>query len=241
MPSLRGVAERGATMLARRFGYDLRPWRVDEKSEGFVGYVAEAQRAGADVNDWEEQVLGWVPALPALERIVFPDLRPDWRVVEVGPGTGRFSRHLAARLTAGELRLVDHSTWLVDFLCAYFRTNPRVSVTLNDGFSLPFEDAGWADLVFSAGTLIALKLGAIELYAREFARVLKPGGRVIFDYIDPETAEGWRHLTSQTPYLRSVYTYHTSGAIEKVFTSAGFRPAQRCQDGKSTYLTVFKD
>jgi ubiquinone/menaquinone biosynthesis C-methylase UbiE len=229
MPSLRGVAYRGATLLVRRFGYDLRPWRVDEKSEGFVGYVAEAQRAGKDVNDWEEQALGWVAALPALERIVFPVLRDNWRVIEVGPGTGRFSRHLAARLTHGNLSLVDHSAWLVDFLRAYFRDNPRVSVTLNDGFGLPFADSGFADLVFSAGTLIALKLGAIELYAREFARVLKPGGRVIFDYIDPDTPEGWRHLTSQTPYLRSVYK------------SAGFRIGERYQDGKSTYLTVHND
>jgi len=241
MPSLRGVAERGATLLARRLGYELRPWRVDEKSEGFVGYVTEAQRAGMDVNDWEEHVLGWVPALPALERMVFSAMRADWRVVEIGPGTGRFSRYLAERLSSGELRLVDHSPWLVSFLRTYFRENPRVSVTLNDGYTLPFDEVGWADLVFSAGTLIALKLGAIELYAREFARVLKSGGRVIFDYIDPETPEGWRHLTSQTSYLRSVYTYHTASAIEKVFKSAGFRIGDRCQDGKSTYLTVIKD
>lgn len=241
MPTLRGAAVRGATVLARRFGYALHPYRVDDKSEGFVGYVAQAQQAGVDVNDWEEQTLGWVPCLPALERVVFPCLQSDWRVVEIGPGTGRFSRHIAARLPRGELTLVDHSPWMVDFLREYFRNTPNVRVVQNDGFVLPFEQGGWADLVFSAGTLIALKLGAIELYAREFQRVLKAGGRVIFDYIDPDTPEGWRHLTSQSPFLRSVYTYHAASAVEKVFTSAGFRIGERVQDGKSTYLTVFKD
>jgi SAM-dependent methyltransferase len=241
MPSLKGAALRGANLLVRPFGYELRPWRIDEKSEGFVGYAAEAQRAGMDVNDWEEHALGWVPALPVLERLVFPALRDDWRVVEVGPGTGRYSRHLAAWLTRGELRLVDHSPWMVDFLRAYFRANPRVSATLNDGYGLPFEENGWADLVFSAGTLVALKLGTIDLYARDFARVLKPGGRVIFDYIDPGTPEGWRHLTAQSPYLRSVYTYQAASAIEKVFSAAGLRIGARDQDGKSTYLTVHKD
>jgi SAM-dependent methyltransferase len=241
MPSLRSVAERGAFFLTRRLGYELKPLRVDEKSEGFVGYAAEAKRAGVDVNDWEEQTLGWVPALPALERIVFPVLQSDWRVVEVGPGTGRFSRYLATRLSRGELHLVDHSPWMVGFLRTYFADNPRVAVTLGDGFRLPFEEDGWADLVFSAGTLIALKLGAIELYAREFARVLKSGGRVIFDYIDPDTPEGWRHLVSQVPYMRSVYTYHVGPAIEKVFCASGFRVGERTQDGKSTYLTAYKD
>src|SRR5262245_7321718 len=189
MPTLKGAAVRGATLVARRFGYTLQPWRVDDKSEGFVGYVAQARQAGMDVNDWEEQVLGWVPCLPALERVVFPGLQPEWRVIEVGPGTGRFSRHIAARLPRGELCLVDHSPWMVGCLRQYFQNNRNVSVTLNDGFTLPFEERGWADLVFSAGTLIALKLGAIELYAREFQRVLKSGGRVIFDYIDPDTPE----------------------------------------------------
>jgi ubiquinone/menaquinone biosynthesis C-methylase UbiE len=241
MPSLRGAAERGASLVARRFGYRLTPWRADEKSEGFEGYVRQARQAGIDVNDWQESVLGWVPALPALERIVFPHLRPEWRVVEVGPGTGRYSRHLATRLHEGELRLVDHSPWLVAFLRDYFRSCPNVRVALNDGFVLPFSDDRWADLVFSAGTFVALKLGAIELYAREFQRVLKSGGRVIFDYIDPDTPAGWRHLTSQTPFLRSVYTYHAASAIDKVFRSAGFGIGERIQDGKSTYLSVHKE
>jgi ubiquinone/menaquinone biosynthesis C-methylase UbiE len=242
MPSLRGAAVRGASIVARRLGYRLSPWRADDKSEGFEGYVRQARQAGMDVNDWQEQVLHWVPALPALERIVFPSLQPDWKVVEIGPGTGRFSRLLAARLNhGGELHLVDHSPWLVAFLREYFYDCANVKVVLNDGFVLPFESEGWADLVFSAGTLVALKLGAIELYAREFHRVLKRGGRVIFDYIDPDTPEGWRHLTSQTPFLRSVYTYHAASAIDKAFGSVGFRIGERVQDGKSTYLTVHKD
>jgi SAM-dependent methyltransferase len=242
MSFIRAAAERGASLVARRFGYRLTPWRADDKSEGFEGYVRQAKQAGQDVNDWQEQALGWVPALPALERIVFPGLAPNWQVIEIGPGTGRFSRFLAARLNqGGQLHLVDHSPWLVAFLREYFRGCSNVSVALNDGFVLPFASSDWADLVFSAGTLVALKLGAIELYAREFHRVLKPGGRVTFDYIDPETPAGWRHLTSQTPFLRGVYTYHAASAIDRVFTSAGFRIGERVQDGKSTYLTVHKD
>lgn len=242
VPTLRGAAVRGASLVARQFGYKLVPWRADDKSEGFEGYVQLARAAGMDVNEWQEQVLGWVPSLPALERVVFPCLEPNWQVIEVGPGTGRFSRYLAQRLTqGGGLHLVDHSAWLVAFLREYFRECPNVSVTLNDGYSLPWQRDSWADLVFSAGTLVALKLGTIELYAREFHRVLKSRGRVIFDYIDPDTAEGWRHLTSQSPFLRGVYTYHAASAIDKTFTSVGFRIGDRVQDGKSTYLTVHKN
>jgi SAM-dependent methyltransferase len=240
MATLRDAAEYGANLIARRFGYEVRPWRADPKAEGFVGYVQQAARAGLDVNDWQEQVLHWLPALPQLERVVFPPLQPTSVVVELGPGTGRFSRHIAARVPEGELRLVDHSPYVVGFLQQYFRANPRVSVSLNDGASLPFQGAGWADLVFSAGTLIALSLGTIDLYLRDFRRVLKPSGCAIFDYIDPDTAEGWQHLISQSPYLRTIYTYHAATAIERVARAAGFSLGERHQEGKSTYLCLSK-
>jgi SAM-dependent methyltransferase len=239
-PTLRDAAEYGANLIARRFGYEVRPWRADARSEGFEGYVEQARRAGLDVNDWQEQHLGWVPALPQLERVVFPHLRPEAVVVELGPGTGRYSRSIAARLPQGQLHLVDHSPFIVSFLTTYFADNPRVSVHLNDGASLPFADNDWADLVFSAGTLIALGLGTIELYLREFRRVLKPGGLAIFDYIDPDTPEGWQHLVSQSTYLRGVYTYHAASAIDRVCRAASFGPGQRHQEGKSTYVCIQK-
>ena len=74
---------------------------------------------------------------------------------------------------------------MVRFLEAYFRERPQVHVHLGDGQSLPLTRSEWVDLVFVAGTVVALKLGTIQLYALEFARVLKPGGVVVFDYIDP--------------------------------------------------------
>jgi ubiquinone/menaquinone biosynthesis C-methylase UbiE len=193
-----------------------------------------------DVNDYEEEVMGWVPAGPLIERLVVPLLRPDSKVIDVGPGTGRQSRHIAPHVPKGELHLVDHSTFLVSFLSGYFQPLPHVQAHLNEGHDLPFPNNGWADVVFCGGTIIALNLGTIDLYAREFHRVLKPGGHVVFDYIDPDRSEGAAHLRSQTPYLRTIYTYHAASVIDALFDGIGFDIGDRYQDGKSTYLTVTK-
>jgi ubiquinone/menaquinone biosynthesis C-methylase UbiE len=193
-----------------------------------------------DVNDYEEQRLGWAPALPTLERVVIPHLRDDSIVVDVGPGTGRQARHLVPHLARGALHLVDHSPWIVGFLSDYFRACPQVRAHLNNGYDLPDIASGSVDVVFCGGTIIALKLGVIDLYAREFQRVLKDGGCAVFDYIDPATSEGWEHLRAQTPYMRTVYAYHAASSIERVFVEAGFAIGDRYQDGKSTYLTVWK-
>jgi len=244
MSSIKGMLKQGINRMLTPLGLEIKRIQStqaqDAKAEGFPGYLAEANKRGMDVNDWIEQELKWEKALPILEQTVFPYLRDDSVVCELGAGTGRHARHIASRLRGGELRLVDHSPWSVAFLRNYFQSNPRVSVHLNDGCSLPFRDNSWADLIFSNGTFIELKLGLFYLYSREFWRVLKPGGYCVFDYIDATTPEGWKHLESFSAKYWNCFTYHTPEVVDKVFTSAGFEIVARHQIGKSTYLVVRK-
>jgi SAM-dependent methyltransferase len=238
MPELRDVVAAGAGIALRPWGFEVRDSVLSEKPEGFPGYLEAARRLGVDVNDYEENHLGWYPAQPLLEATTFPHLRDDCIVCEVGPGTGRFSRLIAPRIANGELHLVDHSPWMVRFLASYFQHQPQVRVHLGDGRSLPLGRERWVDVVFVAGTVVALKLGTIRLYALEFARVLKSGGVVIFDYIDPTTPEGWAHLQTDGSRLADVYTYHAPQVIDRVFAEAGFEGFERQQLGKSTYFSA---
>jgi len=238
--TVRDVVAAGAAVALRPFGYEVRDHVLSEKPEGFPGYLEAAHQLQMDVNDYQEQRLGWYPAETLLEATLFTHLRPDSFVCEVGPGTGRFSRYILPRIPHGQLHLVDHSAWMVRFLRGYFRDQSNVFVHLSDGQSLPMPNMGWVDVVFVAGTIIALKLGTIRLYAAEFARVLKPGGLVIFDYLAPTTAEGWEHLHSEGRRLADVYTYHAPEVIDHVFTEAGFEQFERQQLSKSTYFTARK-
>jgi ubiquinone/menaquinone biosynthesis C-methylase UbiE len=194
----------------------------DGKSGGFPGYLREAEKIGMDVNDYLEQVFGWGDPRSSLERTTFPYLRPDSIVCEIGPGTGRFSRQIAARLNQGKLHLVDHSSWLVGFLQRYFHSNKNVHVHLGDGCSLQFNDCE-IDLVCSFGTLTAFKLGQFYACSREFFRVLRPGDYGIIDYLNISDPGAWDHLeTNFKCRLHDCYTYHTPEVVESVFSSAGF-------------------
>src|SRR5258708_11617729 len=112
---------------------------------------------------------------------------------------------------------------MVRFLDSYFGTASNVHAHVNDGQSLPFERQAWLDLVFSANTFVELKLGVIWLYAREFARALKPGGFAVVDYVDPTTSDGWQHLVTQGADMAPVYTFHAPEVVDRVFESAGLR------------------
>ncbi|MBV9598338.1 MAG: class I SAM-dependent methyltransferase [Chloroflexi bacterium] len=240
MRTVRDVVAAGATVALRPFGYEIRDRVLSEKPEGFPGYLEAAQRLGMDVNDYEETELGWYPAEALLSATLFPHLQPDAVVCEVGPGTGRFSRYILPRIPRGQLHLVDHSPWMVRFLRGYFRNQSNVVVHLGDGQSLPMPNDRWMDVVFVAGTVIALELGTIQRYAVEFARVLKPGGLVVFDYLDPTTDDGWAHLHTEGRRLADVYSYHAPEVIDRVFTDAGFEGFERQQLSKSTYFSARK-
>jgi SAM-dependent methyltransferase len=237
--SVRTAFEFGASRVLAPLGYELRDKVLNERPEGFVGYLEAATRAGMDVNDYEEQCLGWRLPLPTLEELVFPYLQNDSSVCEIGPGTGRWSRHIATRVPVGQLHLVDPSPWMIRFLSTYFRDRPMVQVHLNDGRSLPFPGRrAWLDLIFSANTFVELKLGVIHLYARAMAHALKPGGYAVVDYVDPTTPEGWDHLTTQPPEMAPVYTFHAPEVIDRVLESAGMVVRRRHQVGKSTFVVA---
>jgi SAM-dependent methyltransferase len=236
--SVRHAFEFGASRVLAPLGYELRDRVLSERPEGFAGYLEAACQAGMDVNDYEEQRLGWRLPLPTLEELVFPVLRPDSKVCEIGPGTGRWSRHILRCVHNGELHLVDPSPWMVRFLTHYFEGAPVVRAHLNDGQSLPFGREAWLDVIFSANTFVELKLGVIWRYAVEFARVLKPGGYAVIDYIDPSTREGWEHLRTQGPEMASVYTFHAPHTIDCVFDDAGMHIERRFQVGKSTFVVA---
>jgi len=238
--TVRDVVAAGAAVALRPFGYEVRDRVLSEKPEGFPGYLEAAHRLGMDVNDYEESRLGWYPAETLLAATLFPHLQADSVVCEVGPGTGRFSRYIVPRIPHGQLLLIDHSPWMVRFLNGYFRNQPNVSVHLGDGQSLPLAADGWVDVVFVAGTIIALKLGNVSQYAAEFARVLKPGGLVVFDYLDPTTEDGWSHLHTEGRRLADVYTYHAPEVIDRVFSEAGFSSFERQQLSSSTYFSARK-
>jgi SAM-dependent methyltransferase len=235
---VRNVLEFGASRVLGPLGYEVRDKVLSERPEGFAGYLAEAQRAGMDVNDYEEQRLGWRLPGPTLDQLVFPYLAEDSTVCEIGPGTGRWSRHLLERIPRGRLHLVDPSPWMVRFLGQYFSRADNVQAHLNDGQSLAFASDASLDLIFSANTLVELKLGMVYLYALEFRRTLKAGGRAIVDYIDPTTDEGWQHLLSQGPEMSGVYTFHHPHTIDRVFATAGLGIERRYQVGKSTFVVA---
>ncbi len=117
-------------------------------------------------------------------------LREDSQVLEVGPGPGYFSPHVARATSRGRLVLADIQPEMLDFAKKRMEKKglKNVSYHLCNGRDFPFDDNSF-DTIF----LVAV-LGEIEnkeRYAEEFRRLLKPEGLLSVSELpgDPDRME----------------------------------------------------
>jgi len=169
--------------------------RVDAASEYTTGWVGLRGRVGAwMLASWPRRILERLfqgnPGEHFFETLA---LRGDETVVDVGCGSGYYALQVAARLDAGVVIGVDLSE---EMLCSFRRRatsrrlTDRVELRKGGAHGLPVAEAS-ADRVIT--TTVLHELPDADGVAREIARVLKPGGRVVvLDYRKPRPGEGGR-------------------------------------------------
>lgn len=125
------------------------------------------------------RILAWKMGEPEERLLALLDLGGSERVLDAGCGSGFHSLLVAERVPDGCVVAVDVSSEMLArlrTLAAGRGLSDRIDVQLADGLALPLPD-GSVDRALSAAVWhhLADPQGA----ARELARVLRPGGRVV--------------------------------------------------------------
>jgi SAM-dependent methyltransferase len=151
------------------------------------------------------------------------------RLLETAAGTGIVTEALAAALPKAEIVATDLNQAMLDV--AMGRGLPaRVSFRAADAQALPFPDGGFDLLVCQFGAMFFPdRVGAY----REARRVLRPGGRFLFNVWDslahnPVSALLGEAVASLFPgdppsfFRRVPFGYHDTAQIEADLRAAGF-------------------
>ncbi len=158
----------------------------------------EANRALWGWHDWSkdgdewsnESVPGWKESF--IENVLEPFVQPEDTVLEIGPGSGRWSEHLIAR--AARVKLVDVTPECIELCREKFGTSGNVEYFVNDGRSLADIPSGSIDKIWSFDVFVHILTDDVDAYVAEFARVLVPSGEALIHHAKSGTtsSETWR-------------------------------------------------
>lgn len=127
-------------------------------------------------DEWSDP---WGSAKREWEITIYPriasELRDRPRIVEIGPGMGRWTEELIPY--AAQLELVDVSQKTVTGLAKrlWDKLGSKGLIHIGDGSTLPVENRS-IDFVFSFDSLVHADADVLDAYLKECARVLRPGG-----------------------------------------------------------------
>jgi SAM-dependent methyltransferase len=141
-----------------------------------------AEHGAGEIWNWESPAgkLRWARRVKMLSR----HLRPGMNVLELGCGTGYFTRELAR--SGADVVAIDVSPELLEIAKAN-HSAPNVRYEIQNAYALSYADAVF-DSVVGSSVLHHLE---VQEALREVYRVLKPGGTIYFtepNMLNPQIA-----------------------------------------------------
>jgi hypothetical protein len=201
-PNFKHVARTGVNYILRMADVELvrkhRPFADYRDYIPFEQTLSEARKAGLSVGDYIEarhnqpgSAQRTIDELTGLG--VFDG--PIERLCEIGPGSGRYLEKVLRHCTPSSREIYETAPswrqWLVE--------QYRVEAHPTDGRTLAHTPNGSIDLVQAHKVMPGQPSLTICGYYEEMARVVRPGGWVVFDIVtercfDDETLARWQRL-----------------------------------------------
>ncbi|MDX2257738.1 MAG: class I SAM-dependent methyltransferase [Hyphomicrobiaceae bacterium] len=144
-------------------------------------------------------------------------------LIDVACGTGRFLRDVRLAFPAIELTGIDLSeAYLAEATAHLGRLRPA-RLIVGNAEAMPLADAS-QDIVTSVFLFHELPPEVRRTVASEMARVLKPGGRLVFiDSLQMGDRPGWDGLLESFPqrFHEPYYRHYAIDDLDALFTEAG--------------------
>lgn len=168
--------------------------------------VARLQRAVS------EQLLNFLPA---------PVNRPDFRLLDLGCGTGFVTEQLARRQSPAQVVGLDLAEGMLQF--ARRERSGAASWLCADAEALPLASDS-VDLVYSSLSIQWCE--QLPQLFRELSRVLKPGGELLFSTLGPRTLWELKAAWQQVDGFVHVNRFQPQVGVESALQKAGFGQLQ---------------
>ncbi len=215
-----------ADAILKPFGLELR-WRTDHEEKPWDHTFRRGiqdEKTGGDPNDAVANAWG----KPEWAKYILPHIRDGMTVCEIGPGLGRWTKHVLGK--CHRLYLVDYSKVVCDYWRA--KNDPRIEVIQSQNTRLPHIPNQSVDLLMSFDVFVHMDIEVVYGYFEEIFRVLKPSGVALIDYLslDDDYSAKWfiKELEKQDTYgapdevKRSIFRVYHKETIQLLAGALGF-------------------
>jgi SAM-dependent methyltransferase len=164
------------------------------------------------------------------------------RILDLGCGTGNIPAIMRERFPQAAFFGVDPADKMVELAADRFRDDPMVEICKGEGVKIPFP-SGYFDYVVSNLALHHVLPGLRSLCAAEIARVLKPGGRLVYSDLFWDVPGGKEEPARCREIIEKITAYALYnleiGAREMMLFL--FEQLPLHLDEKAEYVTVVED
>jgi ubiquinone/menaquinone biosynthesis C-methylase UbiE len=194
-------------------------------SSSALVWTLDSERVRQAVPDAARGV-GFTDEKPFLS-VLLPLVEDRARVLDVGGGDGRLSRHVAP--VVEEIVVSDVAPTMLHEAAENLAAYPRASTHLSNGLTLePLADKSF-DLAFAQGVLPYLDVNQGLALLDEMRRVVKPDGRIVvnaFTIDRPEWAaaqlESVRRSAHRGRFSGGLFRAYCEAQLEAMVRTAGF-------------------
>jgi ubiquinone/menaquinone biosynthesis C-methylase UbiE len=180
-----------------------------ERARGLPGTnTRSANRVVWNTYDWSEGGEEWSVSEEwrdaLIDEVMLPNLPADAVSLEIGPGAARWSRALQA--ASRKLILADVSERAIELCREKLGEHDNLVFQVTDGASLPQIGDSSVDFVWSFDVFVHIAPADQESYLREFARIMRPGGRGVVHHAGRGgvAPEAWRSSMTRERFAEAV-------------------------------------
>jgi len=200
----------------------------DQWDQSFRQWIEQAKSKGVDPNDVGDDDWGPDGLRLALEQHYLPFVGPESTVLELGPGSGRLTRHLIGRVH--RVVVCDTSAFVCNWMNEYLAGKGRFEVHKLPGPEFPEIADETIDCVFAHGVFEHLDVDQCYWYLKDSFRVLKRGGLAAFNYDSLLAPDVGETLGARTRG-RYIFRPHHPAAIERLGEVTGFARIENFSTG----------
>ncbi len=151
-----------------------------------------------------------------VEHVLMPNVPLGARVLEIGPGGGRWTEHLIKR--ASHLTVVDLTPTCIELCRERFKEYSNIEYFVNDGKSLDFIEDESIDCLWSWDVFVHIAPEDIQAYMKEIERVFRPGAQGLIHHSKKgKRTAGWR--SDMTPEKMRTFCDENNLTVTRQFNS----------------------